>query len=587
MKHPWIALLLMSLSLATFPAESAPDDLDPSFGTGGQHFFEAFDEYRAYLLNVKLLPLPNGDIAVSDGFPWLRRTSPNAERTETFDLAFACGDIPPGQCPVNTGALAGQLDGKIVIAFSVGPAWGIPTRIGVVRMHADGSPDLLFGTAGAAVVSPASFSFSRFFAIGTSVQSDGGLLVAGSLDRTLVLARFLAAGEPDRTFGAGGILRFDRFMPVAFLQTANGNLVLASDAALMRLLPNGQVDATFDAHDALIGSFFIPRALAEQGDGKLVVAGGFNPTANREAIAVMRLDAQGRRDTSFGTDGMVVLPFEDDRRFESTAVALDSRARIVVSATVWPKPEVGNSIAVARFLPDGAVDTFFAGGGLTTLQTTGQLASAAVVITPSDGILIGGTSWQTAGPMLLRLHGGEGSVSRPVREERAIEFYHAGFGHYFIAATQREIATLDHPSCGIPPCEISRPWQRTGRTFRVWSGNAPHLSAACRFFSGQSFAPKSSHFHTPYVEECASLRAGSIWTFEGEPFRLQLPIATPAGLGCPAGSVSLYRAYNNGIGGAPNHRYTDDPAILASMLDQGWAFEGDIQTKVFACIPAP
>ena len=89
------------------------------------------------------------------------------------------------------------------------------------------------------------------------------------------------------------------------------------------------------------------------------------------------------------------------------------------------------------------------------------------------------------------------------------------------------------------------------------------------------------------MEECAKLRAGSIWTFEGEPFRLQLPTATPAGLDCPAGSVPLYRAYNNGLGGAPNHRYTDDPAILASMLDQGWTLEGDVRTKVFACIPTP
>lgn len=587
MKHPWIALLLMLLSLATVRAESAPDDLDPSFGTGGQHFFEAFDYYRAYILNVKLLPLPSGDIAVSDGFPWLRRISANAERTETFDLAFACGDVPREQCGVHFGALSRQPDGKIVIAFTVWPTLGNPTRkMGVLRLQADGSPDLLFGTAGTAAVSLA--SGWHLYPIGISVQSDGGLLVAGSLDsRDLVLARFFAGGEPDRTFGAGGILRVDRFYLVAFLQTSNGSLVLASDAALMRLLPNGQVDATFDAHDALSGSFFIPRALAEQADGKLVVAGQFAPSAAPGAIAVMRLDAQGRRDPSFGNDGMAALPNEDDRRFESTAVALDSRARIVVSATVWPRPQGGNSIAVARFLPDGAVDTFFAGGGVTTLQIPGLLASAAVVITPADGILIGGMSWETAGPVLLRLHGGDGSVSRPVREERAIEFYHAGFGHYFIAATQREIATLDHPSCGIPPCEISRPWQRTGRSFRVWSGDAPHLSAVCRFFSGQSFAPKSSHFYTPYAEECASLRAGSIWTFEGEPFRLQLPTATSAGLGCPAGSVPLYRAYNNGLGGAPNHRYTDDPATLASMLDQGWAFEGDIQTKVFACIPPP
>jgi hypothetical protein len=34
-------------------------------------------------------------------------------------------------------------------------------------------------------------------------------------------------------------------------------------------------------------------------------------------------------------------------------------------------------------------------------------------------------------------------------------------------------------------------------------------------------------------------------------------------------------------------RCTDDPAILASTLVQGWTYEGDIQTKVFACIPPP
>jgi len=598
MKPLWIALLLMLLSLATFRAESAPDDLDPSFGTGGQRVLEVFDEYISFPRDTNLLLLPNGDIAVTDGFPWLRRTSANAERTETFDLAHACGEVP---CGVRFGALARQPDGKIVIAFTVVPTLGgSPTaKIGIVRLQADGSPDLFFGTAGTAVVSTASGWQSH--PIGISIQSDGGLLVAGSWDhRALVLTRFLAAGEPDRTFGDGGIVRVDRFNPVAFVQTSNGNLVLASDAALMRLLPNGQVDATFDARDALMGSsLFRPEALVEQPDGKLIVAGVFATVQDTEAstLALMRLDTQGRRDTSFGSNRMVVLPIDDDRAplglyawpgVSSVAVALDSRARIVVAATVWPiRPMVwaGNRVAVARFLPDGAVDTFFAGGGLTTLQTPNPSASGAMVITPSDAILIGGTGvcfGFCSGPALLRVHGGEGSVSRPIREERAIEFYHAGFGHYVIAATQREIVTLDDPLY-----DPSKAWRRTGRSFRVWSGDAPHLSAVCRFFSGQSFAPKSSHFYTPYAEECASLRAGSTWTFEGEAFRLELPTATPAGLGCPAGSDPLYRAYNNGLGGAPNHRYTDDPAILASMLNQGWAFEGDVQTKVFACIPPP
>ncbi len=543
----------------------------------------------------------------------LWRVSANGERADPVDLEFVCANEPQ-QCVFSIAALARQPDGKPVIAFAMGRVGALWNMVGVARLNADGSPDRLFGSGGATVQTtpPPGFSFSP---IGIAVQADGGLLVAGWSDRRfafdegLVLARFLAGGAPDRTFGDNGILRVVPFLrPTAFAHTSDGNLVFASDAVisdslpnalaveskLMRLLPNGQVDATFDARSALAGVFFRPRALVEQKDGKLIVAGEFATVQDLVAtsLALMRLDAQGRRDTSFGSDGMVVLALDADRRVDGAAVALDSKNRIVVAMTAQPfRPNIwnGDRIAVARLLPDGAVDTLFAGGGVTTLQTPNALTGGGDAITPSDGILIGGNyvgyysvsaGWPD--PMLVRLQGGEGSVSRPVREERAIEFYHAGFGHYVVAATQREIATLDDPFY-----DHSRAWRRTGRSFRVWSGDAPHLSAACSFFSGQSFAPKSSHFYTPYVEECASLRAGSTWTFEGEPFRLRLPTATPAGLGCPAGSVPLYRAYNNGLSGAPNHRYTDDPAILASMLNQGWALEGDAQTKVFACIPPP
>jgi uncharacterized delta-60 repeat protein len=607
MKRLSIALPLMLLSLTPFRAESAPDDLDPSFGTGGQIIFGR-DSYFEFP-GAELVLLQNGDIIYANGYV-LWRVSAEGERADPVDLGFVCANAPP-QCVFGIDALARQPDGKPLIAFAMGRVGALWNMVGVARLNADGSPDLLFGTGGAAVLTtpPPGFSFSP---IGIAVQADGGLLVAGrsdrrfAFDRALVLARFLAGGAPDRAFGDNGILRVDGFLPMAFVHTSNGNLVFASDAELsgsspnvlavesklMRLLPTGQVDATFDARGALAGVFFRPRALVEQGDGKLIVAGEFATVQDFVAtsLGLMRLDAQGGRDTSFGSNGMVVLPLDADRRVEGAAVALDSKNRIVVAMTAHPfRPDIykGARIAVARLLPDGAVDTLFAGGGLTTLQTPDQLQSGAVAVTPSGGILIGGDHYLQGSPawpdpMLLRLHGGEGSVSRPIREERAVEFYHAGLGHYAVAATQREIATLDDPLY-----DPSRAWRRTGRSFRVWSGDAPHLSPVCRFFSGQSFAPKSSHFYTPYVEECASLRAGSTWTFEGEPFRLQLPTPTPAGLGCPAGSVPLYRAYNDGLGGAPNHRYTDDPAILASMQDQGWAFEGDVQTKVFACIPQP
>ena len=53
----------------------------------------------------------------------------------------------------------------------------------------------------------------------------------------------------------------------------------------------------------------------------------------------------------------------------------------------------------------------------------------------------------------------------------------------------------------------------------------------------------------------------------------------------PIGTVSLYRAYNNGLGGAPNHRYTTSLSILNQMIAAGWVAEGDGTPPVFACVP--
>ena len=146
MKNPWIVLLPMLLSLATFRAESAPDDLDPSFGTGGQYVFGT-DGYF-YFPDVKVLQLTNGDIVFTNHYV-LWRISANAERIDNVDLGAACGNAPQ-QCAVSVRGLARQPDGKWVAALNTFEGPG-RTGVGVARFNADGSPDRLFGSAGAAV----------------------------------------------------------------------------------------------------------------------------------------------------------------------------------------------------------------------------------------------------------------------------------------------------------------------------------------------------------------------------------------------------------------------------------------------------
>ncbi len=156
----------------------------------------------------------------------------------------------------------------------------------------------------------------------------------------------------------------------------------------------------------------------------------------------------------------------------------------------------------------------------------------------------------------------------------AVEYYHAGYGHYFVTASAQEIAALDN---GAFPG-----WSRTGESFGVLDVNTAGAANVCRFWSGQAFAPKSSHFYTPFAFECAFVKGNPRWLFEGEVFAMMLPDAAGT---CAGTTAPLYRLYNNGQSGAPNHRYTTRLTIRSEMLAQGWIAEGS-GIGVIGCVSA-
>jgi uncharacterized protein DUF5648 len=162
----------------------------------------------------------------------------------------------------------------------------------------------------------------------------------------------------------------------------------------------------------------------------------------------------------------------------------------------------------------------------------------------------------------------------PAPTTQAIEYYLADWNFYFVTASAPEIAALDSGAFGGA-------WQRTGESFNVWPQPTTGAVPTCRFFS-TGFAPKSTHFYTPFVSECALLKASPAWSYEGIAFYV-MPLSVSGG--CASGTVPLYRLYNNGMGGAPNHRFTTSISILDSMIATGWAFEGNGITKAFACVP--
>jgi len=154
-----------------------------------------------------------------------------------------------------------------------------------------------------------------------------------------------------------------------------------------------------------------------------------------------------------------------------------------------------------------------------------------------------------------------------------VEYYHADFDHYFITGAPDEIAKLDAGSFAG--------WTRTGYGFRALAAGSPVGSDVCRFF-GTSFGERSSHFYTALASECETVKANPDWGFEGFVFRVVVPDSDGA---CAAGTVPVYRLYNDGAGDAPNHRYTPDLGLRDLMLEQRWVSEGYGPLGVSMCAP--
>ena len=125
-------------------------------------------------------------------------------------------------------------------------------------------------------------------------------------------------------------------------------------------------------------------------------------------------------------------------------------------------------------------------------------------------------------------------------------------------------------------------WVRTGFQFNAYAAPNGNSAPVCRFFS-VAFAPKSSHFYTPFAAECSLRQTDPAWMLESAD-AFDIGIAAADG-SCDANLTPVYRLYNNGQGGAPNHRYTTNAGVRANMIGQGWVPEGLGPNGVEMCSP--
>ena len=179
---------------------------------------------------------------------------------------------------------------------------------------------------------------------------------------------------------------------------------------------------------------------------------------------------------------------------------------------------------------------------------------------------------QQSGEFKSEFQGGNSCLTTPPPDGigTVVEYHNTVLDHYFMTPDVSEQVAIEAGKVGLG-------WVRTGNNFKVIVSPGCPSAVEGGFhpiyrFAGIPNVGPNSHFLTVSQDECAIVRdrVEWHWQFEGAPFWATEPSQDV----CPPTTNPLYRAYNNGKGGTPNHRYSTDIAIIASMVAQGWVSEG-------------
>ncbi len=232
-----------------------------------------------------------------------------------------------------------QTDGKIVVAGTVN------NRFAVFRFNADGSPDAAFGTNGSAIIDiyPGFGSSANALAI----QPDGKIVVAGSTN------------------------------------IPGGSLVNQSDFAVVRFNTNGSLDTSFGNGNGKIalngGSIDRVTEIVLQPDGKILFTGDLLDRRGSQIyvgrfLYAMRLNPNGALDESFGNGGTASAPSFNEpgspcTQFcgdNSQSLALQPDGKVIVIGNVTgynATLSLYKGLGIVRFLPNGQLDNSFGTGG--------------------------------------------------------------------------------------------------------------------------------------------------------------------------------------------------------------------------------
>jgi uncharacterized delta-60 repeat protein len=246
-------------------------------------------------------------------------------------------------------------------------------------------------------------------AVGNSllVLANGNILVAGYGSGDTLLVQYNSNGSMDDSFGSGGIVSVDcsGFDPFAMTVLPNGNFLLAGSANYLNnggevgdFNPDGSLDTSFGSGGTVVNDdMYEWNTMTVLSDGTIIVAGN-GPGDDGQDIAVEKYNADGSVDTSFGSDGILMV--EAGGNASANAIIALPDGKIIVAGDGYDALVSGYDVVLAEIDSNGELDDGLGSGGVfETMIPYGDesVATAMTIAANGDLLVVGSITWGDTG----------------------------------------------------------------------------------------------------------------------------------------------------------------------------------------------
>ncbi len=284
----------------------------------------------------------------------------------------------------------------------------------VIRLTAAGAVDKTFGNNGVLTMS---IPNTDVVLTALTMQSDGKILLTGfgykedstSSEFQILIFRLNSNGSLDGTFGTSGKIEIGQsnVTDAAFSikSIKDGKILIggvmsdnpnSNDAILVRLNANGTIDTTFGNQGSYrhteisdISLKYCFNVDLDKNGNIFMVGQGINGTSSESKGFLIKINANGTLDKTFGNNGSIEIGDDnaDDIVFLGN-LKVQADGKIVVLKRIILADET-NITRIIRYLPTGKEDPTFGNSGVVTMNlATDNQAIANDLLLQSDGKIL-------------------------------------------------------------------------------------------------------------------------------------------------------------------------------------------------------